>query len=128
MLKWIFPQPNDSFIGWLGRLFLICTITFIALGSLGLWLNNYFLDDTVETDYEWIGLDPSRPVSDISHRNWKTGEVFYRDLGPCEIKTKPAQHTTPIITVDGKIVSIEELFMDYQLEYDYEYLYEMFRD
>ncbi|MDR2972235.1 MAG: hypothetical protein LBU83_09955 [Bacteroidales bacterium] len=128
MIKWIFPRPGDSFVGWIGRVTLICTITFIILGTFGLIMNKYYQDDTIVTDYEWIGLDPNRPVSDISHRDWKTGQVYYREYGPFENRIQNPSNSNLDIRVNGRQVSIEDLFIDYQLENDYEYLYEMFRD
>jgi hypothetical protein len=128
MIKWLFPRPGDSFLGWIGRLALICTITFIVLVTFGLMMNKYSQDATTETDYEWIGLDPNRPVSDISHRDWNTGQVYYREYGPYETKIQNPFDYSLDLRLNGIEISIEDLFMEYQLEYEYEILYEMFRD
>jgi len=124
MIKWIFPRPGDTFLGWLGRLALICC----AILGIG-WILVYFqekerqLDDT--PPYEWIGLDPSRPVSDISHRDYVNGIVYYREPGPYIEKTNYRRWENECKYTEE---DLENIFLDYDLANDYEMLYEKFRD
>jgi hypothetical protein len=73
-------------------------------------MNKYSIDDTIETDYEWIGLDPNRPVSDISHRDYTNGIVYYREYGPYKGETKTVKWEFESKYTD---IDIEELFPDF---------------
>jgi hypothetical protein len=123
MIKWIFPQPGDSFLGWIGRLFLI------MMGIIGFAFFLAYLDErnqpVDQPQQEWKGYDHTRPVSDISHRDYSTKTVYYREPGPYKGTINTEKWKT-----EGKYSDefIEEIFLDNDLANDYEDLYEKYRD
>ena len=123
MIKWLFPRPGDSFLGWVGRVALICC-SILGVG----WIIVFIEEKTKPEDpppYEWKGLDPSRPVSDISHRDYINGIVYYREFGTYKGETKTVKWEAESKYTD---IDIEELFLDYDFANDYEILYEKYRD
>jgi len=122
MIKWIFPQPGDSFLGWIGRLFLIFCGLIAFLWVFGTLSDKWKTEDPPEPD--WKGYDYSRPVSDISYRDYETKTVYYRPLGPYTGKLPKPEKST------GKYSDeyLEEIFLDNDLANDYEDLYEKYRD
>jgi len=123
MIKWIFPQPGDSFLGWIGRLFLI------FMGFIGFAFFLAYLDERNQPvdppQQEWKGYDHTRPVSDISYRDYSTKTVYYREQVPYKGKINTEKWKT-----GGKYSNefIEEIFLDNDLANDYEDLYEKYRD
>ena len=127
MIKWLFPRPGDSFLGWIGRIVLIFGSIF-SVGALAVFIEEKFKPET-SPPYEWIGLDPSRPASDISHRDYINGIVYYREYNdPGPYVKKYNDNTTELIGGKYTAEDIEDIFIENDLANDYEYLYEMFRD
>jgi hypothetical protein len=123
MIKWIFPRPGDTFFGWIGRLILIICLV-ISPFALKVYVEEKY-QPVEPPPYEWIGLDPSRPVSDISHRDYVNGIVYYRERGPYTEKTNTKRWESECKYTEEQI---EDIFIDNDLINDYEYLYEMYRD
>jgi hypothetical protein len=122
MIKWIFPQPGDSFLGWIGRLFLI----FMGLIG-GLIFIGHIAEKNKPIDPPepgWKGYDYSRPVSDIVYRDYETRTVYY-SKGP---------YTGPTLNKSNNSSSkyseeyLEDIFLDNDMANDYDDLYEKYRD
>jgi hypothetical protein len=74
---------------------------------------------------EWTGYDPTRPVSDISYRDYKTKTVYYPPKGNYSGPPLFQENNSPSKYTDEYL---EEIFLDNDLANDYEDLYEKYRD
>jgi hypothetical protein len=118
----LFPKPDDSFLGWLFRLFAIIAGVLLFLYVFEI------IDDRREEKRkaaQWERLYPD------GKPDWtKKNPMFPPRNTPRDKDANDVQDIQihPDIWVDGKKVTIEELFRDYDLANDYEDLYEKFRD
>jgi hypothetical protein len=94
-----------------------------------MWLYGTMLIKSEQDDdppqKEWTGYDHTRPVSDISYRDYKTKTVYYRESGAYKGEINTEKWNT-----ERKYSEefLEEIFLDNDLANDYEDLYEKYRD
>ena len=132
----IFPRPGDSFGGWILRCTIIFTLFFVVLSLLGDWANNPERKTPAPPRKEWTGYDPTRPASDISHRDY-TNKVFYyrpkEDYVPSEAQQKQkekeaAEKKKRQNYRDPTDEEILEYIRNNEGDFDIEEIYDKYRD
>ena len=131
----IFPRPNESFGFYIFRTILLV----VAIGALLIFLGNYSDKIKVDTDppqKEWTGYDPTRPVSDISHRDYTNKVIYYRPKGdyvPTETekqkqKKKSTERAKKQTYRDPTDEEILEYIRNNEGDFDIEEIYDKYRD